>query len=271
VVVVGHDPSINPDIARLEGRWLDAKGPAIHTLSFAELSRYDVGRLKPGTAYANRYPEQVAADGTRYARLSEVFALARRLGNRHVRFNIEMKVSPLAPGETLPPEDFARAVVGEIRAAGMARRATLQAFDWRALQAAQKLAPEIETVYLTAQQRFLDNVCTGPGAGVPTLAADECGASAWTAGFQLKALRSVPRMVKAAGGAVWSPEYRDIDPARLHEARELGLRVVVWTVNDPAQIARMLDLGVDGIISDRPDLVRAEMARRGLRLPPPSN
>jgi glycerophosphoryl diester phosphodiesterase len=74
-------------------------------------------------------------------------------------------------------------------------------------------------------------------------------------------------MVKAAGGAVWSPEYRDIDAARLKEARDLGLRVVVWTVNDPAQIAALLELGVDGIISDRPDLVRAEMARRGMRLP----
>jgi glycerophosphoryl diester phosphodiesterase len=269
VVVVGHDPLLNPDVVRLDGKWLEKKGPAVRSLTYAELSRYDVGRLKPDSVYQKRYPEQMPVDGTRQPRLSDVFAMVRRAGARHVRFNIEMKLSPLAPDETLPPEDFARAVVAEIRRAGMASRSTLQSFDWRSLQAAQKLAPEIETVYLTAQQSFLDNVCTGPASKSPLVAAADCGPSPWTAGFQLRELRSVPRMVHAAGGAVWSPDYRDLDAAKLKEAHDLGLRVVVWTVNAPADIARMLDLGVDGIISDRPDLVRAELARRGLRLPQP--
>ena len=73
---------------------------------------------------------------------------------------------------------------------------------------------------------------------------------------------SVPRLVKAAGGRIWSPDYRDLDAAKLEEAHRLGLRVVTWTVNDPAQIARLIAMGVDGIISDRPDLVLAELARR---------
>ena len=266
VVVVAHDARPNPDIARLDGRWLDTAGPAIHDLTFAELSRYDIGRLRPDTPYARDFPEQVAVDGTGYARLSEVFALVRRSGARRVRFNIETKLSPLAAGDTAGPEDFARAVIAEIRGAGMARRSTLQSFDWRTLQVAQRDAPEIETAYLTSQQRF-DNVCTGAAAGKPTIAADECGPSPWTAGFQLKQHRSVPRMVKAAGGAVWSPDHRDLDAARLEEAHALGLRVVAWTVNDPARIAALMDLGADGIISDRPDRVRAELARRGLPLP----
>jgi glycerophosphoryl diester phosphodiesterase len=75
-------------------------------------------------------------------------------------------------------------------------------------------------------------------------------------------------MVKAAGGKVWSPFFGDLTPALREEARALGLQVVVWTVTQPAAIARMLDLKVDGIISDRPDLVREEMARRGMALPP---
>jgi glycerophosphoryl diester phosphodiesterase len=268
VVVVAHDASLNPDIARgPDGRWIAARGPSINSLEYSALAGYDVGRLKPDTDYAKRYPEQAAVDGTRIPRLAELFALVRRSGNRHVGFNIETKSSPLAPGETLAPERFARALVAEVRRARMSRRVTIQSFDWRTLQVVQREAGDLPTVYLTAQQKFMDNVCTGPRAGTPSIVAADCEASPWTAGFQLKDHGSVPKMVKAAGGAVWSPYFGDVSAANVREAQALGLRVVVWTVNDPAQIAKMLDLGVDGIISDRPDVAREEMKRRGMALP----
>lgn len=74
-------------------------------------------------------------------------------------------------------------------------------------------------------------------------------------------------MVRAAGGRIWSSFHGDLDAAQVKEAQGLGLTVLAWTVNDPAQIARMLDLGVDGIVTDRPDRVRDEMRRRGMGLP----
>ena len=247
VVVVSHNRALDPDITRgPDGAWIASHAPVIHEVDYAELVRYDVGRLKPGTDYAAQFPAQAAVDGARIPRLAEVFALADRVGGRRVRFNIETKISPLAPSQTLPPEEFTRAVVDEIRRAGMASRSSLQSFDWRTLQIAQKIAPEIETVYLTSQQKWGDNVCAG--------APPECAPSPWTAGFQLKDHGSVPRMVKAAGGRVWSPYFRDIDAALVKEAHALGLRVIVWTVNDPAEMKRMLELGVDGLITDRPDL-----------------
>src|SRR5688572_17424704 len=130
VVVVGHDPTLNPDITRgPDGQWLKARGPAIHELTYAELARYDVGRLKPGSTYAGRYPDQVAADGQRMPRLAEVLELGRRAGKEKVRFNIETKISPQSPAATLAPEPFARAVIAEIRRAGMQSRSTLQSFD----------------------------------------------------------------------------------------------------------------------------------------------
>jgi glycerophosphoryl diester phosphodiesterase len=126
VVVVSHDSFLNPNLARgPDGQWLEARGPNIHDLTFAELSRYDVGRLKPGTAYAKALPEQLVVDGTRIPRLADLFALVKRRGDRRVRFNIETKISPLAPAETLAPEPFARALIAEIRKAGMTRRATI--------------------------------------------------------------------------------------------------------------------------------------------------
>jgi glycerophosphoryl diester phosphodiesterase len=257
VLVISHDPKLNPDITRgPDGRFLDAPGPVIRQLDFAELQRYDVGRLKPGTRYAGLYPQQQAIDGARIPRLDELFALVRKSGNEEVRFAIETKVTPFNPDETAAPEAFARAVIAAIRDAGVARRSTILSFDWRTLAVVQKEAPEIGTVYLSAQQQWLDNI----GAGKPE-------GSAWTAGVQFKDHGSVPKMVHAAGGRIWSSFFGDLDAAKVREAQALGIQVLAWTVNQPRDIARMLDLGVHGIVSDRPDLVREEMQRRGIALP----
>jgi len=257
VLVISHDPALNPDITRgPDGRFLDARGPLIRQLDFDELQRYDVGRLRAGTEYARRYPQQAPADGARIPRLAELFALVRKSGNSKVRFAIETKVTPTAPDETVAPDVFARAVIAAIRDAGMTSRSTILSFDWRTLAVVHKEAPEIGTVHLSAQQPWLDNIAAGMSEG-----------SAWTAGIQHKDHGSVPRMVKAAGGRIWSCFFGDLDAAKVREAQALGLQVLAWTVNAPRDIERMLDLGVDGIVSDRPDLVREAMQRRGLPLP----
>jgi glycerophosphoryl diester phosphodiesterase len=256
-LVIHHDRSLNPDITRdANGRFLDARGPLIRSLSFDELQRFDVGRLKPGTAYAKNYPQQQPIDGVRIPRLADLFALVRKSGNDKVRFAIETKLSPFNAEETVAPEVFARAVVAAIREAGVAYRSTILSFDWRTLAVVQKEAPEIGTVYLSAQQPFLDNI----GAGKPE-------GSAWTNGIRFKDHGSVAKMVRAAGGRIWSVFHGDLDAAKVKEAQSLGLQVLAWTVNSPAEIARALDLGVDGVVSDRPDRVREEMQRRGLSLP----
>jgi glycerophosphoryl diester phosphodiesterase len=259
VVVIGHNTSLNPDITRdKDGKWLLKTGPAIHSLTFGELQQYDVGRLNPNTKYATSFPEQKAVDGTRIPKLADLFALVKKSGNEPVRFNIETKISPLKPNETLDPENFAKTLVELIQKEGMGARVSIQSFDWRTLQVVQKIAPEIPTVYLSVQRSF-DNI-----------AADKPEGSPWTAGFQCKDHGSVPRMVKAAGGRIWSPLFADVTEANLKEAHDLGITVVVWTVNRPEQIKEMLDLGVDGLISDRPDLVRQIMKERGMPLPSPT-
>lgn len=261
VLLISHDPALNPDITRgPDGQFLGARGPVIWHTDFADLQRYDVGRLKPGTRYAAQFPQQQPADGARLPKLDELFALANKPGHDDVRLALEIKVSPTAPDETLAPEPFAHKVVAAVRAAGMARRTTILSFDWRALQAVQKLAPDIPTVYLTIQQRSFDNI-----------GADKPGASPWTAGVAYGEHGSVPKMIHAAGGRIWSSFHGDLDAAKVKEAQALGLTVLAWTVNDPARIAQVIDMGVDGIVSDRPDLVRTEMQRRGMALPKPAS
>ena len=75
-------------------------------------------------------------------------------------------------------------------------------------------------------------------------------------------------MIKAAGGAIWSPYFGEVDVATIHEAQSLGLKVVVWTVNTEADMRRMIALGVDGIISDYPDELRRVAGELGFALPP---
>ncbi|MES2980370.1 MAG: glycerophosphodiester phosphodiesterase [Pseudomonadota bacterium] len=258
VLVISHDPALNPDITRgPDGAFLSGRGPLISSLSFDELSRYDVGRIKPASAYARQFPDQKAIDGTRIPRLVDLFELVQRSGNTQVRFAIETKLSPLAPDETLDVAAYTRAVLATIEAAGMTSRSSLLSFDWRSLQLAQREAPAIPTVYLSAQNRFLDNIQAGGAAPSP-----------WTAGIAYAAHGSVPRMVKAAGGHTWSVSGGDLTPSLVAEAKSLGLKVLVWTINEARPIGYFIDMGVDGLVTDRPDRAREEMKRRGMPLPP---
>jgi glycerophosphoryl diester phosphodiesterase len=257
-LVVSHDPALNPDITRdAAGRFLSGRGPLIKDTEWAELQRYDVGRVKPGSRTAQAFPGQRAVDGTRLPRLAEVFDLAEKISQGRIRYAIETKVFPVAPQATLPPEAFARRVIAAIRAAGVATRSTVLSFDWRTLQVVQAEAPEIGTVFLTAQQTWLDNV-----------GARSTIASPWTAGIRFADHGSVPKMIRAAGGRIWSVFFGDLTPTQLKEAKDLGLTVLAWTVNEHEDIARMLDLGVDGIVTDYPDRVHDHLQRRGLPRPP---
>jgi glycerophosphoryl diester phosphodiesterase len=257
VLVVSHDPVLNPDVVRgPDGRWLAQPGPAIHALTLAELRRYDVGRLDPRSRYAQQWPQQAAVDGERIPTLAEVVALARASG-RSVRLNAETKVRPDRPADTPPPEAFAQAVVDFWRAERLEAIAVVQSFDWRTLGEIRRLAPEIRTVCLTIQQQGFDNVQRG-----------RPGPSPWTAGLDIDDVEgSVPRLVQRAGCAVWSPFFREVGPELVREAAALGLDVIPWTVNDPADMARLIEAGVHGIITDYPDRLRQVMADRKLPLP----
>ena len=258
VVVVHHDARLNPELTRgPDGEFLTEVGPPIRKLSFEELRRYDVGRLKPRTPYARRFATQKPADGAGIPSLAEVFDLVKSAGAGHIRFNIETK---LAPGshDTPEPEPFVRAVAEAVRNAGMAERVTVQSFDWRTLRLLAEIAPELTRSCLTSEGHF------------DTMQRDIAGPSPWTAGLDIDAHgASVPALVKAAGCQVWSPAFRDLTEDRLKQAKQLGLQVIPWTLNSPENMARLIDWGVEGLITDYPDRARQVLSAKGIALPPP--
>lgn len=258
VLVVYHDRRLDAERTRNpDGTWLTA-APLLFETAAADLAGFDIGRARPDSGVARRFPDQRGLDGVAIPRLADVIARAEALSAGQIRYNVEIKTAPEAPAETAAPEAIAEALVALIRDAGIAERATVQSFDWRGLRHVQEVAPEITTVYLTAERDWLDNVQRG-----------RSGTSPWTAGIDVDAYDgSIPAAIVAAGGRVWSPYYRDLRAADLAEAHRRGLKVVVWTVNDPADMASLIALGVDGIITDYPDRLRAVMAAEGLSLPP---
>jgi len=258
VVVISHDPHLNADLTRnARGEWLTGKGPAIHSLSLAMLQAYELGRTNPSSKYAAQFPEQVPVDGQRFPTLAQVYALGAA-PRTSVRFNIETKITPDGGYDTVDPATFARLTLAAIRAAGMTERTTVQSFDWRTLLEMKKLAPEVATACLTIESPNFDTVLRSAATPSP-----------WQGGLDLRQHgNSVPRVVKAAGCGTWSMFWRNLTPVEFAEAHVLGLKIVPWTVNDPVEMGRLIDMGVDGIITDYPDRLRRAMEQRGMALPP---
>ncbi len=252
VAVITHDPALNPATTRdASGAWLITTGPLIHSLTLAQLQAYDVGRIDAASSYGKGFAGQTPRDGERVPTLAALFEWVKARAANDVRFNIELKTSPDKPRETASPQVFADTVLAVVRAAGMEERVSIQSFDWRGLALVQKAAPRMRTVYLTVQNARNDNTRDG----------------GWANGMLWRDYAGAAHMVKAAGGAVWSPNFAALDAARVKEAQALGLQVIPWTVNDPADMQRLIEWGVDGIISDYPDRLRELMRSRGMQLP----
>jgi glycerophosphoryl diester phosphodiesterase len=260
VLVLSHEPRLTPALVRgPDGLWLATDGPPFIELDYADLARYDVGRLNPAHKYATQWPLQRPADGERIPKLTALFELARDArspGGAPVRFNIETKITPGAEVPTADAATFARAVVTAVLSAQMGDRVTVQSFDWRTLVEVKRLAPQVATVCLTIESSSMNTV--RPGAD---------GASPWHAG--LKAAEhgnSLVRLAKAAGCSAWSPFWRNVTAEQVADAHALGLTVVPWTVNEPDEIARLAALGVDGLITDYPDRAKLVLTARGVKI-----
>ncbi|WP_228529342.1 alkaline phosphatase [Arthrobacter gandavensis] len=223
-------------------------GERVAELTLAQLKTLDCGYAQlPG------YPEQQVVEGNRMAELKDVFALARELRARGVGFNIETKVEDGRAGGP-GMEALTRAVVREVRKSGMADRVSIQSFDWSALNLAGRLDPRLVRVALV---------------DVPaTLETGEPGAAPILGGIDIDDYNgSAVQAAAAQGYDAISPVYSSVTRQLAAEARAAGLAIVPWTVNEPAAMNYLIDLGVDGIITDYPTRLRLVMEQRGIPLP----
>lgn len=223
-VVVSHDPTFNPKITTTpEGKFLPAEEAAhrrLYSMPYDSIRKYDVG-LKPHPDYPQ---QQKLAVGKPL--LSELFAAceahAAKAG-KQMRFNVEIKSLPTGDGINHPvPEEFVDLVMAVVRAAGVSDRTNIQSFDPRVLQVMHRRYPESSLALLIEDD-------------------DKRPLSA-----QLTELGFVP--------PIYSPHYSLINDETMKQCRAKGMKVIPWTVNTLEEMKRQLAFGVDGIITDYPDL-----------------
>ncbi len=236
-VVAHHDYGIAAEHSRLNGVFLDAPGPLLRGASLAELKAYDLGRPKPGSSYARRYPDRPSQDGVFMPTLPELLtALAQAPAPRRKLF-VEIKTDPGDYRESADPMALVDAVLRDLRAADWMADSKIIAFDWSVLRYLAAKAPEMETAHLTVPDAMKSKVKLLASGDSPWL--DGCDPSRF-GGSELRA-------IQAHGGREWSPHISDITPARVAEAKALGLAIGVWGVATAAEIATLSDLGVEAL------------------------
>ncbi len=224
-VVVSHDPYFNADltttphgktISKAEGLKL-----LIYTMNYDSIKKYDVG-LKPHPAFSRQ--QKIAVNKPLLEdliRSSEAYA--RKKGTSPLWYNIETKSKPLSDGLQHPaPQEFVDLLVAVIMQEGIAGRTVIQSFDIRTLQVVNQKYPSIKTSLLIegTDKRTLDD--------------------------QLADLDFLP--------AVYSPQYILVTRQLVKTCHEKGMKIIPWTVNTKFEIERIKSFGVDGIITDYPDL-----------------
>ncbi|WP_052849039.1 glycerophosphodiester phosphodiesterase [Streptomyces avicenniae] len=233
-----------------------------------DLSLAQVRTLDCGSQTLPQYPGQEASPGARMPLLTEVFALVDRYRARGVRLNIETKVEAAAPHETAPREQFVQVVAREVRRARLLDQVTVQSFDWGALMRMREVEPRLPVVALTNGQQFLQVGQPGASPWLGGIDIDDFDGSLVDAARSFGASAISPVHGDPQNGQVGDPGYVPyVTEELVDEAHAAGMRVVPWTVNDAATMHKLIDDGVDGIITDYPDRLRDVMAERGLRLP----
>ncbi|WP_299575715.1 glycerophosphodiester phosphodiesterase family protein [uncultured Williamsia sp.] len=238
-------------------------GKYIRDLSLAQIRTLDCGfRQLP------QFPTQRRVPGARLLELHQLFDLIRERRAFGVRMNIETKVEAGSPEQTQPRELFVGRVWSEIARSGLARQVTVQSFDWGALRVMHRLAPTIPLVALSNRD-FLQVGQPGRSPWLGGLDADDVG------GDLVRAARAIPGVTAISpvqgfpqDGRIGDGTFTPYPDRRMvDDAHRAGLRVIPWTVDDPATMRHFIDLGVDGLITDYPDRLRTVMAQAGLRLP----
>ena len=246
IPVLYHYFNLMPYLVKDEsGNWLKNSELKVFDKSYEELSKYNIGGLDPESKHGKRFKEQKLLKNAKIPKLSELLELASRKENKDVFLNIEVKSTPFKLGLTPIPSDTVSLILKDIDTHKLEDRIIISSFDWRILYELKKQNPRILRGFITLQQ------------DLSTTKKNIYENSPWMAkNYSLDQLFLIPNIIKSLEGHVWSAFYRDVTKQNVELAHKHGLATCVWTVNREQDIIRMIEYGVDGIITDYPKKVQ---------------
>jgi glycerophosphoryl diester phosphodiesterase len=268
--MVTHDRKINPNHCRdTEPAWPDDGdypyvGKYVTRLHADQLRTLDCGSLPHPL-----HPRQRTVPGVTMPTLPELFDLARDRAADDVLLNIETKFEAIAPTETAPPERFVRVVATEVQRADLCDRVSVQSFDWALLRRMRQVEPRVRLNALTSSY-YLEQGAPGPSPWLAGLDIDDFDGNLVAAAAEVGVDAVSPAHGEPVRLGVDDPQYRPfVTQTMVDDAHDCGMAVIPWTVDDVPTMHHLIDLGVDGIITNYPDVLRDVMAERGLPLPKP--
>lgn len=261
-VVAYHDATLNPVITRdSDGKWIEDTDKKISHLTLEQLRCYDIGRIRPGSDHAGRFPNQVPVDGSRIPTLEEIVDLDKQYELNPAYF-IEIKYYAVEPFSGVPMEESVETIITEIDRLGIASKARIHSFDWKLVHAFRQSAPHLQFAYLTSETETFNTVRDQLESDLDFDSIDKIPERGWTDGMRLSDHGgSIPRMIKAVDGSDWHSNHESLSAEQIAEAHALGIRVYAWTVNRSRDYERLINAGIDGIITDYPDNLIRYLAR----------
>ena len=235
VPVITHDFRLSPSMTKdSEGNWLEDEDIKIIDLTYDQISKFEVGSLNKLTKYGKRFLNQKKLPNQKIPKLSQLLDLTTQNNNSNLIINLEIKSTPVQENLTPSPEMLAKIVLDEVNKSSLIDKIIYSSFDWRVLREIKNYNSEIPRAYLTQDQRNIYDQ------------------SPWMDFTPLHNNVDLPKLIKAHGGKAWHPYHKNINEKNIKIAQSENLPVNVWTVNKEKDMLRMIDYGVDGIMTDYP-------------------
>lgn len=269
VIVASHDPTLSHHFTQtIDGVWLDKPGEALINLTLADIKKHWVGQINPKldsqvAEYRSQFPLQVAKANTTIPTLEEIIEFIKKWENKNsqkldsqvckpIKLQIEIKTSPTLTEATPLPEQIVPVLLKTLKAEDFLHRTEIHSFDWRNLLLIQQLEPQANISFISSL----------------TDLQHEENKQAWHASYDLNQYGgSFPKMINQLGGRIWCPIVDELTLEDVTLAKQLGIKVVPWTVDDPFLMQKLIAWDVDGIITNRPDLLRGILAAHQKQVP----
>ena len=241
VPVITHDFRLDPSFTKdNEGNWIEDENLKIFDLTYEELSKFDVGSVNKLSRYGRRFINQKKLENQRIPKLSELLEMSSKNKSEKLLINLEIKSTPEEENLTPEPEDTVKLIMKDINESSLKDKIIVSSFDWRTLSVIKNQYPEIPRAYLTQH-------LTGININQTIY-----NRSPWLSFLPYYEDHELPKIIKSQGGKAWHPYRKDITKKLVDISHQEELPVNVWTVNKEYEMLKMVEYGVDGIMTDYP-------------------